>query len=123
MESARKGRSRITVRHGGACSLEPPVSLSGWEACPVSNFSYTIQVNTPYKTTVHRIEAKKVGPSTVVISGMYADEAAGYAAAARMLDWQLKQGMLVVIPEADVNKINNYKLWKLLLNMTIPEIG
>lgn len=51
------------------------------------------------------IEGKHPGPTALVVSGIHGDEAAGYETGTRMLDWGLKRGTLVVIPEADVDAI------------------
>lgn len=80
-------------------------SASASEACPVSGFRYMIQPGTQHQTSVHVIEAEEPGPTAVVVGGIHGDEAAGYEAGRNIVDWQLKRGTLVVIPEADVDAI------------------
>lgn len=94
------GAAGLCVGLGGLAG-----SASASESCPVSNFSYTIQATTPHKTSVHVIEADQPGPTAVVVGGLHGDEIAGYQTGRDMLEWQLKQGQLVVIPEADVDAI------------------
>lgn len=95
------GTAGLLVGAGGMAG-----SVSASEECRVSNFSYTIQANTPHKTNVHVIEGQQAGPTAVVVGGMHGDEVAGYEVGNEMLDWQLNRGTLVVIPEADVDAIN-----------------
>lgn len=94
------GAAGLSVGLGGLAG-----SVSASESCPVSNFTYTIQATTPHKTSVHVIEADQPGPTAVVVGGLHGDEAAGYQTGRDMLEWRLKQGRLVVIPEADVDAI------------------
>lgn len=94
------GTASILVGAGGMMG-----SASASESCPVTGFSYRIQPGTRHQTSVHVIEAEEPGPTAVVIGGMHGDEAAGYEAGRDIVDWQLKRGTLVVIPEADTDAI------------------
>ncbi|MFC4987787.1 succinylglutamate desuccinylase/aspartoacylase domain-containing protein [Saliphagus infecundisoli] len=95
------GTAGVLVGAGGMAG-----SVSASESCAVSNFSYTIHANTPYKTTVHVIEGQQAGPTALVVGGMHGDEVAGYEAGNQILDWQIDRGTLVMLPEADVDAIN-----------------
>ncbi len=103
-ESSRRrflaGTAGVLAGVGGAAG-----TVSASESCSVSSFAYTIQANTPYETTVHVIDGRRAGPTAVVVGGIHGDEAAGYEVGARMLDWGLERGRLVVIPEADADAI------------------
>lgn len=66
-----------------------------------------IMEGTQYETTVHDVKAPIAGPTTMVIGGIHGDEAAGHRAAARIADWGIDAGRLVVVPAANVPALSD----------------
>lgn len=63
--------------------------------------TFVIQSGTPYATEGVVSEAPTNGPTAVVIGGMHGNETAGYRAASAISEWELENGTVVVIPEAN----------------------
>ncbi|XVH33489.1 M99 family carboxypeptidase catalytic domain-containing protein (plasmid) [Haloferacaceae archaeon DSL9] len=68
---------------------------------------YTIRDETPERTRVYVTEENQSGPTVFVIGGQHGDEPSGWMAANEIAQWQLENGKLVVVPEADQTAIRN----------------
>lgn len=70
---------------------------------------YTIAPGTIWATPLYVIDSGVPGPTVWVIGGTHGNEPAGYLAAARVKDYTVKRGRLVVLPQAnklaDQNKV------------------
>ncbi|MDR1615590.1 MAG: succinylglutamate desuccinylase/aspartoacylase family protein [Syntrophomonadaceae bacterium] len=60
---------------------------------------------TPYATEVYIVKADKAGPTVMVVGGIHGNEPSGYLTAAKMKDYEIKKGTLIVIPEANKKAI------------------
>ncbi|WP_175480018.1 succinylglutamate desuccinylase/aspartoacylase family protein [Natrinema salaciae] len=89
------GLGTLTAAGGSAAAASP------------SRWSYKIQEGLPEETTVHVIDGQSVGPTVMVVGGMHGDEPAGYDSAARIAQWSIESGRLVVLPEACKPAIRN----------------
>lgn len=62
----------------------------------------TILPGTRHETPVFVTDGGDAGPTVVVVGGMHGDEPSGARAAARVADWGVMRGTLVVVPRANV---------------------
>jgi succinylglutamate desuccinylase len=56
---------------------------------------------TSYATDMYIIRSGKPGPVVMIVGGVHGNEPAGYTAAGKMTDTDIKKGTLVVIPKAN----------------------
>lgn len=75
------------------------------EASTVSNKAgaRTVELaeNSKYQTELFIIESGKPGPVVLIVGGIHGSETAGYTAAARVSEWKIAKGTLLVIPRAN----------------------
>lgn len=62
----------------------------------------TLAKGTKYATKLYIIESGKPGPVVMIVGGVHGNERAGYTAAAKVKDWDIKKGTLLVLPQANV---------------------
>jgi succinylglutamate desuccinylase len=60
-----------------------------------------IASGTKYATELYVIESGVPGPVVMVVGGIHGNETAGYKAAAKVKDYSIKKGTLLVIPQAN----------------------
>ncbi len=72
-----------------------------------STDTYKIREGTEDETEVVVIDSGSSGPTAVVVGGMHGNEAAGYKAAAKMRDWSIDEGKLVLIPRSNPTAIED----------------
>jgi len=65
----------------------------------------TLAAGTKYATKLYVIESGKPGPVVMVVGGVHGNEKAGYTAAKKVTDYQIKRGTLLVLPEANKRAI------------------
>jgi hypothetical protein len=63
--------------------------------------TFTIQEGTEYATQGYVIDGPTSGPTGVVLGGVHGNEVSGYRAANAIVDWDVTQGTLIVVPEAN----------------------
>lgn len=56
---------------------------------------------TKYATDMYIIRSGKPGPVVMIVGGVHGNETAGYKAAAKVKDYTIKKGTLIVLPEAN----------------------
>ncbi|MGS0764483.1 M99 family carboxypeptidase catalytic domain-containing protein [Syntrophomonas curvata] len=56
---------------------------------------------TAYATNMYIIRSGKPGPVVMIVGGVHGNEPAGYIAAGKMIDTEIKKGTLLVIPRAN----------------------
>jgi len=62
---------------------------------------HPIMAGTPYATEYFvKSTQDDYGPKVCVIGGLHGDEAAGYLAARRLVNWRITRGTLIVLPDA-----------------------
>lgn len=61
----------------------------------------TLAQGTKYATDLYIIESGKPGPVVLIVGGVHGNETAGYTAADKVTQWQVKKGTLLVLPEAN----------------------
>lgn len=61
----------------------------------------TIAANTKYATDLYIIDSGNPGPVVMIVGGVHGNEPAGYKAANKVKDYNIKKGTLIVIPEAN----------------------
>ncbi|MFC6733879.1 MULTISPECIES: succinylglutamate desuccinylase/aspartoacylase family protein [unclassified Haladaptatus] len=66
---------------------------------------YRICPNEPDETWVHKYEAVRPGPTTMIVAGLHGDEESGWRAADKMIDWRVETGRIVVIPRASARAV------------------
>lgn len=62
---------------------------------------------TAYATDMYIIRSGKPGPVVLIVGGVHGNEKAGYVAAGKMADTEIKKGTLLVLPRANNRAINN----------------
>jgi hypothetical protein len=73
----------------------------------ISTDTYKIREGTEDETEVVVIDSGTSGPTAVVVGGMHGNEPAGYKAAAKMRDWSIDEGKLVLIPRSNPTAIED----------------
>lgn len=68
-----------------------------------------IAQNKPWETSFYTITGEISGPLVVIIGGTHGDELAGWKAAERILDFQIKKGKLLLIPYANIKAVHEQK--------------
>lgn len=61
----------------------------------------TIMDGTRWETPVYTVHGAESGPTGVVVGGVHGDEPNGYRAAEAIAEWEIEEGMLVVVPRAN----------------------
>ncbi len=56
---------------------------------------------TVYATNMYIIKSGKAGPVVMIVGGVHGNEPAGYIAAGRMVNTEIKKGTLIVLPRAN----------------------
>jgi len=78
-------------------------------ATPAAEASTTQKVvlaqGTVYATDMYIIKSGKPGPVVMIVGGVHGNEKAGYVAAGKMVNTQIKRGTLLVIPKANKRAI------------------
>jgi hypothetical protein len=68
-----------------------------------------LAAGTAYATDMYIIKSGKPGPVVMIVGGVHGNEPAGYTAAGKMVDTNIKKGTLIVIPRANKLAINHNK--------------
>lgn len=58
-------------------------------------------------TELYIIKANKPGPTVMIVGGIHGNETAGYKAAEKFINYDIKRGTLLVIPRANQRAIDN----------------
>ncbi|TYL39343.1 hypothetical protein CV102_08710 [Natronococcus pandeyae] len=87
-----------------SCPARSPIPDGVWTPTP----DETILPDTKFETGVYVREAKRDGPTAVVVAGQHGFERSAQDAAMRLVSLTPKQGKLVVIPHADVTAIHGH---------------
>lgn len=61
----------------------------------------TVASGTKYATPMYIIDSGKAGPTVMIVGGVHGNERAGYKAAAKVKDFNIKKGKLLVLPQAN----------------------
>ncbi|MEQ8200890.1 MAG: succinylglutamate desuccinylase/aspartoacylase family protein [Syntrophomonadaceae bacterium] len=61
----------------------------------------TIAPGTKYATPLYIIDSGKAGPTVMIVGGVHGNETAGYKAAAKVTDFDISKGRLLVLPRAN----------------------
>ncbi len=61
----------------------------------------TVASGTKYATPLYIIDSGKAGPTVMIVGGVHGNEPAGYTAAAKVKDFNIKKGKLLVLPQAN----------------------
>ncbi|HCF50170.1 MAG TPA: hypothetical protein DER60_07805 [Syntrophomonas sp.] len=61
----------------------------------------TIASGTIYATPMYIRDSGKPGPVVMIVGGVHGNEPAGYTAAAKVKNWDIKKGKLIVLPQAN----------------------
>lgn len=67
----------------------------------------TLAEGSKYATDLYIVESGKPGPTVLIVGGIHGSETAGYTAAAKVRNWEIKKGTLLVLPKANQLAINN----------------
>ena len=67
----------------------------------------TVAAGTIYATPMYIIDSGKSGPTVMIVGGVHGNEPAGYNAAAKVKDWNIKKGKLIVLPQANKKAVSN----------------
>lgn len=70
--------------------------------CAARSEEYKIAQGTEWENTVRVLRGKADGPAVYLIGGVHGDETAGWTAANRVKDWELKAGTVYVLSPANV---------------------
>lgn len=66
----------------------------------------TLASGTKFATKMYIIDSGKAGPTVMIVGGVHGNEKAGYTAAGKLTDYNIKKGKLIVIPRANVPAID-----------------
>lgn len=69
---------------------------------------YTVAPGTAWATPLYVIDSGLPGPTVWVIGGTHGNEPAGYQAAARVKDYHIQSGRLIVLPQANKLAVENH---------------
>ncbi|MGI6468403.1 MAG: hypothetical protein GXZ09_08515 [Syntrophomonadaceae bacterium] len=61
----------------------------------------TIAAGTIYATPMYINDSGVPGPVVMIVGGVHGNEPAGYTAAGKVKDWNIKKGKLIVLPQAN----------------------
>lgn len=67
----------------------------------------TIAAGTAYATPMYIIDSGVSGPVVMIVGGVHGNEPAGYTAAGKVKDWDIKKGKLIVLPKANKKAVQN----------------
>ena len=67
----------------------------------------TIAAGTTYATPMYIIDSGVSGPVVMIVGGVHGNEPAGYTAAGKVKDWDIKKGKLIVLPQANKKAVEN----------------
>ncbi len=84
----------------------------------------TLASGSKYATELYIIDSGKPGPVVMIVGGIHGSETAGYTAAAKVTDWQIDQGTLLVLHEANklaIDKNTRYVSGEGDLNRDFPQ--
>ena len=80
-----------------------------------------LMAGTRYQTPFYVHSGESPGPTIVVIGGVHGDETAGYLAARQLVNWKVRRGTLVVVPDANVPAIKaNQRFVERNMNALFP---
>lgn len=68
----------------------------------------TLAAGTKYATPLYIIDSGVPGPVVMIVGGVHGNETAGYTAAAKVKDWEIKKGKLLVLPQANKLAVANH---------------
>ncbi|HHV15008.1 MAG TPA: hypothetical protein GXX58_00310 [Gelria sp.] len=78
-----------------------------------SSQKVVIAKGTVYATNMYIIRSGKPGPVVMIVGGVHGNESAGYIAAGRMINTNIKKGTLIVLPRANKRAIDrNVRYYK-----------
>ncbi|WP_423744430.1 M99 family carboxypeptidase catalytic domain-containing protein (plasmid) [Haladaptatus sp. SPP-AMP-3] len=109
IDSSESQTSRRTFLRAGTAAVAATtlgVSATGLGGAR-STDTYKIREGTEDETEVVVIDSGSSGPTAVVVGGMHGNEPAGYKAAAKMRDWSIDEGKLVLIPKSNPTAIED----------------
>ncbi len=78
-----------------------PISLKAATSSSAGTSKVTLAKGTKYATDLYIIESGKAGPVVLIVGGVHGNEPAGYTAAAKVTEWEVDKGTLLVIPKAN----------------------
>ncbi len=61
----------------------------------------TLAPGSKYATDLYIIDSGKPGPVVMIVGGVHGSETAGYTAAAKVKNWKIDKGTLLVLPQAN----------------------
>lgn len=67
----------------------------------------TVAAGTKYATPLYVIDSGKPGPVVMIVGGVHGNEPAGYMAAAKFKNTSIKNGKLLVLPQANKRAVAN----------------
>ena len=108
-DSSESQTSRRTFLQAGTAAVAATtlgVSATGLGSAQSSD-TYKIREGTGDESEVVVIDSGTSGPTAVVVGGMHGNEPAGYQAAAKMRDWSIDEGKLVLIPKSNPTALEN----------------
>ncbi len=68
----------------------------------------TVASGTIYATPLYIIDSGKAGPTVMIVGGVHGNETAGYKAAAKVKDFNITKGRLLVLPQANKRAVANH---------------
>ncbi|WP_227375981.1 PKD domain-containing protein [Haladaptatus halobius] len=71
----------------------------------LSRESFILMSGTNKATKVHVTKADQSGPTALIVGGMHGNEEAGYRAAEKIAQWDIKRGTLVTIPRVNAEAV------------------
>ncbi|WP_231182667.1 succinylglutamate desuccinylase/aspartoacylase family protein [Haladaptatus sp. DYF46] len=108
-DSSESQTSRRTFLQAGTAAVAATtlgVSATGLGSAQSSD-TYKIREGTGDESEVVVIDSGTSGPTAVVVGGMHGNETTGYKAAAKMRDWSIDEGKLVLIPKSNPTALEN----------------
>ncbi|MDD4803069.1 MAG: succinylglutamate desuccinylase/aspartoacylase family protein [Syntrophomonas sp.] len=69
----------------------------------------TIAAGTKYATKLYIIKSSNPGPVVMIVGGVHGNEPAGYKAAAKVKNYSIKKGTLLIIPQANKRAVAAHK--------------
>jgi len=68
----------------------------------------TLAPGSKYATELYIVESGKPGPVVMIVGGVHGSETAGYTAAAKVKNWTIDKGTLLVLPQANRRAIEKH---------------
>ncbi len=78
-----------------------PISVTAATSSSAGTSKVTLAKGTKYATDLYIIESGKPGPVVLIVGGVHGNETAGYTAAAKVTQWKVDKGTLLVLPKAN----------------------